>query len=247
MPTELRQIFENAIGIERTNLEVLQERGLVRRDISDLELEDELSREAIVETAMARFVLRPKPERLEILSELGADNRYDQAMAADVLMQPVSDQQTTLNVLEAKAKNIWEQTMGHIKSLSLEYASEVSANEVKLANHEFDAVRSFLAEATDRTRELDEQFQSSFIEAKRKLRSEFSSEFGRFWEQDVTEAYNAIVDRSVFLPPQEYRDVVTSVTDLRQNTVREQEYATELRKRLDREASGPQPSSSPKP
>lgn len=247
MPTELRQIFENSIGPERSNLEVLQERGLVRRDISDLELEDELSREAVVETAMARFVLRPKPERLEILAELGADNRYDQAMAADVMMQPVSDQQTTLNVLEEKAKGIWERTMDHIRSLSSDYASEVSAIEEKLSNHEFDAVRSFLADASDRTRELDEQFQSSFIEAKRKLRSEFSSEFGRFWEQDVTEAYNTIVDRSVFLPPEEYRDVVTSVTDLRQKMVKEQEYATELRNRLDREPSGPQPSTSPKP
>lgn len=247
MPTELRRIFEAAIQQERSNLDVLQERGLVRRNISDLELEDELSREAIIETAMARFVLRQKPERLEILAELGADNRYDQAMAADVMMQPVSDQKTTLNVLEEKARGIWERTMDNIRFISADYATDVIAAEQRLAEHDFDSVRNFLNTASERTRDIDEQFQSAFIEAKRQLRSEFSSEFGRFWETEVSEAYNTIVDRSVFLPPEEYRDVMASVTDLRQSLVKEQEYATELRKRLDREPMTPAPNASPKP
>lgn len=247
MPSHLRQIFEGAIEKENPNLKILQERGLIRRNLSDLELEDELCREAVIETAMQHFVLRDKAERLEILAELGADNRYDQSMAADVMMQPVSDQRTTLGVLEDKARSIWERTMENIRALSTDYAAEVEQAEKKLVDHDFEGVRTFLRDATDRSRDLDEQFQSAFIEAKRRLRSEFSAEFGRFWEPDVTDAYNTMVDRSVFLPPEEYRDVMTSVTDLRQNLTREQEYATELRKRLEREPAAPSPNASPKP
>lgn len=251
MAVDLKRLFDDAVSGQAANLEVLQARGLVRRQLSPIELDDEMCREAIVETAMSNFVIRTKSERLEILSALGADNRYDRAMAADIMMQPVSDQKTTLSLLEDKAIAIWQKAVGPVRELSKEFALDLSKAEGELARGDLGAVREFFEINGSRSRGLEEDFQAAFRAAKRELRNEFNGEFGRFWEPEISEAYTTIIDRAVFLPPEEYRAVMTQVTDLRQNLVKEQEFASELRKRIDNApehtSATPSPSPSMKP
>ncbi len=247
MALPLRQIFENAVQQDSPGLDVLKERGLIRRGISDLELQDQLCREAIIETAMQHFVLREKTERLAILADLGSDSRYDMSVAADVMMQPGVNRDTTFSVLEDKARAIWSRAMGGVKEAAVGFRAEVTAAEQSLSAHDFESVRTFLRDGAEKTRGIQEQYQTSFIEAKRQLRGDFNAEFGRFWEPSVTDVYDALVDRLVFLPPAEYRDAISATTDLRQNLTREQEYATELRNRLEREPAAPSPSPGPKP
>lgn len=247
MSSELRQVFEGGVEADNPNLKILQERGLVRRDITADELEDEMIRESIVEQAVMRFHIRDKSERLEILSELGANNRYDQSMAADALMQPVSDEKTVLAVLDDKAREIWSKTMEPIRQNSADLNADVIEAERMLADRNFDGVQEFLGNAVERTRELAEQFQNTFIEAKRELRSQYTAEFGRMWEPQVSDRYNATVDRTVFLPPEEYREVMDSVTDLRQSLVKQHEYSTELKSRIERSDPSMTPTAQPKP
>ena len=134
-----------------------------------------------------------------------------------------------------------------IRQNSADLNADVIEAERMLADRNFDGVQEFLGNADERTRELAEQFQNTFIEAKRELRSEYTAEFGRMWEPQVSDRYNATVDRTVFLPPEEYREVMDSVTDLRQSLVKQQEYSTELKSRIERSDPSMTPTAQPKP
>lgn len=247
MQAKLKQIFEDSIREDNPNLKVLQERGLVRRDLDQEDFTDESAREVVIEGALIRYSIRSKSEQRELLTELGVEPNIEVQMAADQMMQPVSNKQVTLEVLEAKAREIWSKAMEPIRDVSADMNMEVIAAEQKLVDRDFKSVDSFLEDITARTRSLDEEFKNSFIEAKRQLRGNYTAEFGRVWGPEVTDQYNTMVDRTVFLPPEKYREMRSSVTDLQQNLVREQEYSTELRHRLDRKMDGPSPNSSLKP
>ena len=147
MSSSVKALIDQAIQPESPYLKMLQERGLVRRDLTEDDLKSEPVRGAAVEQALILFAVETQQmERQEILAEL--------------------------------------------------------------------------------------QAQTAYSEARRGLRREYNAEFGsRVWNEDATRHFDTLVNRSMFVPPEEMRNAAHALSETEQRLIAEKSYLTELEKR----------------
>lgn len=233
MSSSLKTTFENVIQPDSPYLKLLQERGLVRRELAADELRSEPIRGDAVEQALILFALRAREERQAILSELQAAEGSDVKIAAFRGVQKQTSIDGSLHRLDAKAQDIWDRAVMPIRAAAKEISAQIAGASLAIDAKQYDDAQAILDTASNQQRALETQFQTVYSEARRTLRRDYNAEFSsRVWDEAAAKHYDTVVNRSVFVPPEEMRSAMTELSETRQQLVAEKQYATELEKRV---------------
>ena len=235
MSSSLKALFNHAIQPDSPYLKLLQERGLVRRDLSADDLKSEPVRGDAVEQALILFAAdTQQSERQEILAQLQTSPPGDDMrVSAFRGIERTSAPDTVLRKMEASAEEIWDKAVSHIREKSREVLTTVEAASRSIAAKDYDKAQQSLESATTQQTQIEADFQTSYSEARRGLRREYNKEFGsRVWSDEATRHFDTLVKRSVFVPPEEMRHAAHQLSETKQRLISEKSYVTELEKRV---------------
>lgn len=234
MSSSVKALFDQAIQPDSPYLKTLQERGLVRRDLTADDLKSGPVRDDAVEQALILFAAEMKQkERQEVLAELQA-NQPEQDMRIEAFKgferSPMPE--AVLRKMEGIAEGIWAKAIAPIRAHSREVLSAVSAATHSLDAKDYDKAREILDTAESQQAKIETEFQTSYSEARRGLRREYNAEFGsRVWNETATKHFDTLVKRSLFVPPEEMRNAAHALSESKQRLISEKSYVTELEKR----------------
>lgn len=235
MSSSLKALFDQAIQPDSPYLKLLQERGLVRRDLSADDLKSEPVRGDAVEQALILFAAdTQQSERQEILAELqSAQPGEDLKVAGFKGVERSATPEATFRKLEEQADAIWDKAVLSTREQARQVLSAVSEAAKNIAAKEYDKAQQILDSATTQQAKIEANFQSSYSEARRSLRREYNAEFGsRVWSADATKHFDTLVNRSVFVPPEEMRHSAHQLSETKQRLISEKSYVTELERRV---------------
>ena len=249
MSSSVKALFDQAIQPDSPYLKMLQERGLVRRDLTADDLKSEPVRDDAVEQALILFAAETQQaERQEILAELQVNQpEHDMRVAAFKGFERSSTPDAVFRKMEGKAEALWERAVAPIRERSREVLDTVSAATSNIDAKDYDKAREILESAARQQSKIEAQFQTSYSEARRGLRREYNAEFGsRVWSEDATKHFDTLVNRSMFVPPEEMRNAAHALSETKQRLIAEKSYLTELEKRAQARPSA-KPGASIKP
>lgn len=233
MSSSLKSTIEKAIRPDSPYLRLLQERGLVRRELAPEELLSEAVRGDAVEQAMILFALRERQERQEILKALAGDGQESVKVAAFKGVGQRAPTENTLKLLDVTARDLWNRAVRPVRERATELSRTVSKADLAIDAKDYETAQSLLDTATDVQRALEVKFQTAYSEARRALRREYNHAFSsRVWDEVATKHFDTIVNRSVFVPPDEMRASTNELSEVKQRFVADKQYATELEKRV---------------
>lgn len=236
MSTSVKALFEQALQPDSPYLKLLQERGLVRRDLTADDLKSEPVRGDAVEQALILFAAEvQQAERQEILAKLQANQsepKHDMEIAAFKGFERSSTPDVVFRKMEGKAEAIWDRAVAPIRERSREVMASVSEIVRHIDAKDYEKARETLESASGQQTKIEQQFQTSYSEARRGLRREYNAEFGsRVWNEDATKHFDTLVNRSMFVPPEEMRNAAHALSETKQRLISEKSYVTELEKR----------------
>lgn len=234
MSSSVKALFDQAIQPDSPYLKMLQERGLVRRDLTADDLKSEPVRDDAVEQALILFAAETQQtERQAILAELQVNQpEHDMRVAAFKGFERSSTPDAVFRKMEGKAEALWERAVAPIRERSREVLDTVSAATSNIDAKDYDKAREILESAARQQSKIEAQFQTSYSEARRGLRREYNAEFGsRVWSEDATKHFDTLVNRSMFVPPEEMRNAAHALSETKQRLIAEKSYLTELEKR----------------
>ncbi len=249
MSSSVKALFDQAIQPDSPYLKMLQERGLVRRDLTADDLKSEPVRGDAVEQALILFAAETQQaERQEILAELQVNQpEHDMRVAAFKGFERSSTPDAVFRKMEGKAEALWDRAVAPIRERSREVLDTVSAATKSIDAKEYDKAREILESAASQQSKIEAQFQTTYSEARRGLRREYNAEFGsRVWNEDATKHFDTLVNRSMFVPPEEMRNAAHALSETKQRLIAEKSYLTELEKRAQARPSA-KPGASIKP
>lgn len=249
MSSSVKALFDQAIQPDSPYLKMLQERGLVRRDLTADDLKSEPVRGDAVEQALILFAAETQQaERQEILAELQVNQpEHDMRVAAFKGFERSSTPDAVFRKMEGKAEALWDRAVAPIRERSREVLDTVSAATKSIDAKEYDKAREILESAVSQQSKIEAQFQTTYSEARRGLRREYNAEFGsRVWNEDATKHFDTLVNRSMFVPPEEMRNAAHALSETKQRLIAEKSYLTELEKRAQARPSA-KPGASIKP
>lgn len=232
--SSVKAIFDQAIQPGSPYLKLLQERGLVRRDLTADDLTSEPVRGDAVEQALILFAAETQQvERQEILAELRqGQDQPDMQIAAFKGFERAETSEAVVRRMEGKAEAIWAKSVAPIRERSREVLAEVEAAMSRIDQRDYDGARDLLDGAQTRQTKVETQFQGAYSEARRSLRREFNAEFGsRVWSEDANKHFDTLVNRTTFVPPEEMRNAQHALSETKQRLISEKSYLTELEKR----------------
>lgn len=236
MSSSVKALFDQAIQPDSPYLKMLQERGLVRKDLTVDDLKSEPVRGDAVEQALILFAVETQQmERQEILAELQA-NQSEQEQGMRVSGFKGFDRSSTpgsiLRKMEGKAEVIWDRAVAPTRERSLELLDTVIEATKSIDAKDYDKAREIIESAVSQQTKVETQFQTAYSEARRGLRREYNAEFGsRVWDEDATKHFDTLVNRSMFVPPEEMRNASHALSETKQRLIAEKSYLTELEKR----------------
>lgn len=234
MSSSLKALFDQAIQPDSPYIKLLQERGLVRRDLSAEDLKSEPVRGDAVEQALILFAAENQlSQRQEILAELQATQPNDELRIAALKgFERPTTEDAVFRKLEDKADAIWERAVAGTRKHSLEVIEIVVQAAKSMAAKDYDQATKMLDQASSQQAKVEAHFQTSYSEARRGLRREYNAEFGsRVWNEQANRHFDTLVNRSVFVPPEEMRHAAHQLSETKQQLISEKSYVTELEKR----------------
>lgn len=249
MSSSVKAIFDQAIQPDSPYLKLLQERGLVRRNLTADDLKSEPVRGDAVEQALILFAAEmQQAERQEVLAELQATQpEQDMRVSAFKGFERSSTPDAVLRKMEGKAEAIWDRAVAPTRERSRDVLNAVAEAAKRIDAKDYEKARDILESAAGQQSKIEAQFQTAYSEARRGLRREYNAEFGsRVWNQDATKHFDTLVNRSMFVPPEEMRNAAHALSETQQRLIAEKSYLTELEKRAQARPSA-KPSASFKP
>jgi hypothetical protein len=235
MSSSLKALFEQAIHPESPYLALLRERGLVRRDLSDEDLRSDLIRGDAVEQALILFAAeKQKDERQQILAALEVASS-EQAMEISEFraFERTAASDEVFRNLERKADNIWGKAVAQTREDALEVTKHVAQAAQAISSKDYDAAQRLLDEAVGEQARVEANFHTTYSEARRGLRREYNATFqSRVWNGTATRHFDTLVNRSVFVPPEEMRNSAQQLAETKQQLISVKSYATELERRV---------------
>jgi len=235
MSSSLKALFDQAIQPESPYLKLLQERGLVRRDLSVDDLRSEPVRGDAVEQALILFAAdTEREERQEILAQLQAPRpEGGMEVAAFKGFEHTATPEAVFRKLEMKAESIWEKAVAATRENARLVSVAVGAAATAITEKSYDKAAQLLESAASDQAKIETQFQTAYSEARRGLRREYNAEFqSRVWNEPATRHFDTLVNRSVFVPPEEMRQSAHQLAETKQRLISEKSYSTELEKRV---------------
>lgn len=235
MSSSLKALFEQAIQPDSPYLALLRERGLVRRDLSDEDLRSEPVRGDAVEQALILFAAdMQREERQQILAELQAPQpeRGMEISAFKGFERTAASEEVYRN-LEHKAENIWGKAIAPTREGAKAISEVVEQAATAISLKDYDKAQGLLDAATADQSRIETNFQTVYSEARRGLRREYNAEFqSRVWNDTATRHFDTLVNRSVFVPPEEMRQSAQNLAETKQQLIAEKSYSTELERRV---------------
>lgn len=245
---ELRDIVADAMDPRSENFSVLKQHGLIRTSVTQDQLADERVRRLQVETALLRFAQRQADERAQILKDLHTDATSDLSISTRDLANIRPSPERFSAYLEERAREIWTSATRVIRERAEELTDRLERVSKTIDNRQYDQAQGALEAASKDLVRIDEMMMDATNDAKRELRRDFNNTHGRVWSAETTRQFDTFVNRSVFLPPEEYRKAATSLTDERQRLSHEMSFVSEQQKRLEKSFQADrQPSQAPSP
>ncbi|WP_299592560.1 hypothetical protein [uncultured Tateyamaria sp.] len=235
MSSSVKALFDQAIHPESPYLKLLQERGLVRQELSSDDLRSESVRDDAVEQALILFAAdTERAERQEILDQLQHAQREAGVEIPQVQgFERTASREAAFRQLEVKAEEIWTKAMEDTRSRSSDVSATVSDASVAISEKNYDVASDLLSAAEREQSEIEDSFKKVYMEARRGLRREYNAEFAsRVWDNDAQQHFDTQVNRSVFVPPNEMRQSAQQIAEVKQHLVTEKSYSTELEKRV---------------
>ncbi len=249
MPPSIKAIFDQAIQPNSPYLKVLQERGLVRRDLTLEDLKSEPVRGDAVEQALILFAAEnQRAERQEILAELRAQEPEQSVqIAAFKTFEKPTTPDAVFRKMEGKADDIWRRSIAPVRERSREASDLVASASDALGTRDYDKARELIDQADIRMQGIETDFREIYSVARRELRRDYNAEFGsRVWNTEATKHFDTLVNRTTFVPPEEMRQAAHELSETKQRLISEKSYTTELEKRAQARPSA-SPSASFKP
>lgn len=236
MSSSLKALFNHAIQPDSPYLKLLQERGLVRRELSAEDLRSEPVRGDAVEQALILFAAdTQREERQEILNALQADQGPQESVqvAAFKGFEKTATDEAVYRKLELKAEAIWEKAVAATRENSKRVSVTVGEAAKAISEKNYDLAAQLLERAGVDQSKIESQFQVGYSEARRHLRREYNGQFqSRVWNPEATRHFDTLVNRSVFVPPEEMRHSAHQLAETKQRLISEKQYLTELEKRV---------------
>ncbi|MCX8500784.1 MAG: hypothetical protein ORO03_03680 [Alphaproteobacteria bacterium] len=249
MSSSIKAIFDQAIQPNSPYLKVLQDRGLVRRDLTVDDLKSEPVRGDAVEQALILFAAETqRAERQDILAELQArELETSVQIAAFKTFEKPTTPDAVFRKMEGKADDIWRRSIAPVRERSREASELVAGASEALAMRDYDKASDLIEQADVRMQGIETEFREVYSVARRELRRDYNAEFGsRVWNAEATKHFDTLVNRTTFVPPEEMRNAAHEVSETKQRLISEKSYVTELEKRAQARPSA-KPSASFKP
>lgn len=249
MSSSIKAIFDQAIQPNSPYLKVLQERGLVRRDLTGDDLKSEPVRGDAVEQALILFAAETqRVDRQEILAELQAQApQMSVQMAAFKAFERPTTPDAVFRKMEGKADDIWRRSIAPVREQSSAATKLVASASDALVMRDYDKARELIEQADVQMQRIETDFREIYSVARRELRRDYNAEFGsRVWNPEATKHFDTLVNRTTFVPPEEMRQAAHELSETKQRLISEKSYVTELEKRAQARPSA-KPSASFKP